>query len=115
MQAIEFWSTLAEIEMMYREEDEENGVSSGAPNTECKHFLDRCTNDLVPLLLDLLLTQEEGQDDSDTEWYAPRCLRSWWRLAQLAHSMLLCTHPSALTAASAAHETTLLHVHLEYS
>lgn len=71
VQAIEFWSTLAEIELMYREEDEENGVSSGSPETECKHFLDRCTNDLVPLLLELLLTQEEGQDDSDTEWCVP--------------------------------------------
>jgi hypothetical protein len=71
LQAIEFWSTLAEIELMYREEDEDNGVTSGAGTAaECKHFLDRCTTDLLPLLLELLLTQEEGQDDSDTEWCA---------------------------------------------
>lgn len=70
MQAIEFWSTLAEIEQMYNQEDEENGFSSGHPQSESKHFMDRCVQQLVPLVLELLLQQQEDQDNDDTDWCA---------------------------------------------
>jgi importin subunit beta-1 len=67
MQAIEFWSTCAEIELCLKEDDEEAGVSSGV-DTECKDFLVRSANDLVPLLLELLLLQQEDQDTDETDW-----------------------------------------------
>ena len=71
MQAIEFWSVLAEIELLLKEDEEISGVTSSA-EPECKRFLERCSAELVPKLLELLLLQNEEQDDEDTEWCAPR-------------------------------------------
>jgi hypothetical protein len=68
VQAIEFWSTAAEIELCLKEEDEDAGVSSGSDN-ECKDFLVRSALDLVPLLLKLLVLQQEDQDSDETDWY----------------------------------------------
>ena len=68
VQAIEFWSTLAEMEVMFQEEDDEAGVTSGGGGGENQHFLDRCAAELTPLLLDLLLLQHEDQDNDDTDW-----------------------------------------------
>lgn len=69
MQAIEFWSVLAEIELLLKEEEEEvDGVTSHV-EMECKRFLERCATELVPKLLDMLTLQNEEQDDEDTEWY----------------------------------------------
>lgn len=68
MQAIEFWSVLAEIELLLKEEEEElDGVTSHV-EMECKRFLERCATELVPKLLDMLTLQNEEQDDEDTEW-----------------------------------------------
>jgi importin subunit beta-1 len=70
VQAIEFWSVLAEIELLLKEDEEINGVTSST-ESECKRFLERCSEELVPKLLELLLLQNEEQDDEDTEWCAP--------------------------------------------
>ena len=66
-QAIEFWSTVAEIEACLQEEDDGAGATSGEEG-ECKDFLARSASDLVPLLLELLLMQSEDQDLDDTDW-----------------------------------------------
>jgi importin subunit beta-1 len=70
VQAIEFWSVLAEIELLLKEDEEINGVTSST-ESECKRFLERCSEELVPKLLELLLLQNEEQDDEDTEWCVP--------------------------------------------
>lgn len=75
-QAIEFWSTVAEIETCLQEEDDSAGVSS-TDEGECKDFLARSANDLVPLLLELLLMQSEDQDLDDTDWCARRGRLCW--------------------------------------
>lgn len=68
MQAIEFWSVLAEIELLLKEEEEDlDGVTSHV-EMECKRFLERCATELVPKLLDMLTLQNEELDDEDTEW-----------------------------------------------
>lgn len=94
MQAIEFWSVLAEIELLLKEEEEElDGVSSHV-ETECKKFLERCATELVPKLLDMLTLQNEEQDDEDTEWYAwvhfvaRRC--GSWQTDAAPHAAMTC-------------------------
>lgn len=69
VQAIEFWSVLAEIELLLKEDEDFNGVTSST-ESECKRFLEHCAEQLVPKLLELLLLQNEDQDDEDTEWCA---------------------------------------------
>ena len=68
VQAIEFWSTLAEIEASLLEAEEEDLANSA--ESECKKFLERCATELLPLLLDLLLQQSEDQDNDETDWCA---------------------------------------------
>jgi importin subunit beta-1 len=83
VQAIEFWSVLAEIELLLKEDEEINGVTSST-ESECKRFLERCSEELVPKLLELLLLQNEEQDDEDTEWFVPLHMHSdtWLRYDQ---------------------------------
>jgi hypothetical protein len=100
VQAIEFWSTLAEMELMYREEDEEGGVTSGEVGADCQAFLDRCVNELVPLLLELLLLQSEDQDNDDTDWRAP----AWTRASHVPAIRRCLSIPRLFTLAPRPHE-----------
>lgn len=83
LQAIEFWSVLAEIELLLKEEEEDLDCATSQVELECKRFLERCATELVPKLLDMLTLQNEEQDDEDTEWYVSvRGLQAWMLLAE---------------------------------
>ncbi|KAJ4779228.1 Importin subunit beta-1 [Rhynchospora pubera] len=66
LQAIEFWSTLAEEEM----ERQDDCVALDELNSPVLHFhfIDKALESLVPMLLETLLKQEEDQDQDDTVW-----------------------------------------------
>jgi len=60
LQAIELWSTLCEIEMP---EDE-----YGEPSEDSHNFVKKALAGLVPMLLETLLKQEEGQEVDEGTW-----------------------------------------------
>lgn len=62
LQAVEFWSTVAEEEIDI-EKDLEDGVE-----TVHHHFIKGALPMLVPMLLQQLTKQEEGQDQDDGSW-----------------------------------------------
>mmetsp|Transcript_14784 Transcript_14784/g.31758 ORF Transcript_14784/g.31758 Transcript_14784/m.31758 type:complete len:862 (-) Transcript_14784:329-2914(-) len=60
LQAIELWSTLCEYEMP---ED-----IDGEPSEDSKNYVKQALPGLVPMLLDSLLKQEEGQEADEGTW-----------------------------------------------
>ncbi|KAF8069441.1 KPNB1 [Scenedesmus sp. PABB004] len=60
LQAVEFWSTLCDIELDLADEDDPTEVNH--------HFIAAVVPHLVPVLLKQLTKQEEGQEQDDTAW-----------------------------------------------
>ncbi|RKP02570.1 hypothetical protein CXG81DRAFT_29479 [Caulochytrium protostelioides] len=65
LQAIEFWSTVCDEEIMLAEEAEEAGLDT-IPENPSHHFALAATNDLVTVLLHLLTKKDEDEDED--EW-----------------------------------------------
>ena len=58
---------MADVEIELKDmEDREAGVDSS--ENDCKRYLLKACNTLVPLLLELLTKQSEDQDEDDNEW-----------------------------------------------
>lgn len=66
MQAVEFWSTVAEVEAELQDMEDREGVDSN--ESECKHYVAKACPLLLPLLLELLTQQSEDQDEDANEW-----------------------------------------------
>ncbi|KAF3782494.1 Importin subunit beta-1 [Nymphaea thermarum] len=66
LQAIEFWSTICDEEIDILEESE--AYVNGVPNTPCFYFIKQALPVLVPMLLETLLKQEDGQDQDEGAW-----------------------------------------------
>lgn len=65
LQAVEFWSSICDVEILIQEEYE----GADASNLEGHHqFVTRVLPMLVPMLLETLLKQEEDQDQDDSIW-----------------------------------------------
>lgn len=60
LQALEFWSTVAE--------EEYERISDEDPDLPCHNFIKAAAPHLVPILLEMLTKQEEGQEQDDTTW-----------------------------------------------
>eukprot|EP00879_Flechtneria_rotunda_P012371 GHRR01012918.1.p1 GENE.GHRR01012918.1~~GHRR01012918.1.p1 ORF type:complete len:702 (+),score=217.59 GHRR01012918.1:232-2106(+) len=60
LQAVEFWSTLCDIELDLQDTDDVSEVNH--------HFIKAVVPHLVPVLLEQLTKQEEGQESDDTAW-----------------------------------------------
>jgi len=65
MQAIEFWSTICEEEMMILDEIAEAQEAGQSPERECSNYVDGALPHLCPLLMETLTKQEEECDDED--------------------------------------------------
>ncbi|KAF7459122.1 Importin subunit beta-1 [Cryptosporidium felis] len=59
---VEFWNTVADIEIEFSLEDEHNSISV---NTNCMHYIRQVQSILIPVMLETLLRQND--DDSDFE------------------------------------------------
>ncbi|KAH7341815.1 armadillo-type protein [Rhizoctonia solani] len=66
LQAVEFWSTVAEEEIELKMEEAEAIEYGDLPERENKKFATTALNDIVPVLLQLLTQQEEDADED--EW-----------------------------------------------
>ncbi|CAE6374486.1 unnamed protein product [Rhizoctonia solani] len=66
LQAVEFWSTVAEEEIELKMEEAEAVEYNDFPERENKKFATTALNDIVPVLLQLLTQQEEDADED--EW-----------------------------------------------
>ncbi|CAE7136761.1 unnamed protein product [Rhizoctonia solani] len=66
LQAVEFWSTVAEEEIELKMEEAEAMEYGDLPERENKKFATTALNDIVPVLLQLLTQQEEDADED--EW-----------------------------------------------
>ncbi|CAE6354430.1 unnamed protein product [Rhizoctonia solani] len=66
LQAVEFWSTVAEEEIELKMEEAEALEYGDLPERENKKFATTALNDIVPVLLQLLTQQEEDADED--EW-----------------------------------------------
>ncbi|KAK8577542.1 hypothetical protein V6N13_027812 [Hibiscus sabdariffa] len=66
LQAIEFWSSICDEEIDILEEYE--GVFTGDSDITCFYFIKQALPALVPMLLELLLKQEEDQDQDEGAW-----------------------------------------------
>ncbi|CAE6435242.1 unnamed protein product, partial [Rhizoctonia solani] len=66
LQAVEFWSTVAEEEIELKMEEAEALEYNDLPERENKKFATTALNDIVPVLLQLLTQQEEDADED--EW-----------------------------------------------
>jgi importin subunit beta-1 len=64
LQAVEFWSTLCDYELELEEEEE----AGGGGGEENQHFIKAATVHLVPVLLEQLTKQEEGQEQDESVW-----------------------------------------------
>lgn len=64
LQAIEFWSTICDVEIELQETEGDSGDSE-PPHSR---FIEKALQSLVPLLLETLLKQEEDQDQDDDVW-----------------------------------------------
>ncbi|KAH0470402.1 hypothetical protein IEQ34_000125 [Dendrobium chrysotoxum] len=65
LQAVEFWSSICDMEIQIQDEYEGADVRS----SEGYHnFIQRALSMLVPMLLETLLKQEEDQDQDDSIW-----------------------------------------------
>lgn len=63
LQAIEFWSTVAEEEI-----DIQRDIDDGVTGVTNHAFIKGALSHLVPILLEQLTKQEEGQDQDDGSW-----------------------------------------------
>ncbi|KZT05199.1 ARM repeat-containing protein [Laetiporus sulphureus 93-53] len=66
LQAVEFWSTVCEIEADLLWEAQEANEYGEVPETESKYFAKTALPEIVPVLLQLLTRQEEDADED--EW-----------------------------------------------
>ncbi|CAO3686062.1 unnamed protein product [Rhizopus stolonifer] len=66
LQAIEFWSTVCDVEMDIKEEIIEAQDASEQPDRDIYHFAELALSDVLPNLLFLLTKQEEDYDED--EW-----------------------------------------------
>ncbi|CAO3590196.1 unnamed protein product [Absidia cylindrospora] len=66
LQAIEFWSTVCDVEMEIKEEILDANEVGEQPDRICHDFAGQALNDIVPVLLWLLTKQEEDEDED--EW-----------------------------------------------
>lgn len=64
LQAIEFWSSICDEEILIQEEYEDDTAGT----SRHFHFIQKALPVLVPMLLDTLLKQEEDQDQDDSIW-----------------------------------------------
>lgn len=67
MQAIEFWTTIADVEIDLKDMEDAHEVTASSESL-CKRYVDTACAALIPLLLDLLTLQSEDQDEDDNEW-----------------------------------------------
>lgn len=65
LQAVEFWSSICDVEIEFQEFEDVDGGDSG---TSHSHFIEKALPSLAPMLLETLLKQEEDQDQDDTTW-----------------------------------------------
>ncbi|GAV73592.1 IBN_N domain-containing protein/HEAT_EZ domain-containing protein [Cephalotus follicularis] len=65
LQAIEFWSSICDEEIELQEYE---GSESGDSVPPHSRFIEKAISLLVPMLLETLLKQEEGQDQDDSIW-----------------------------------------------
>jgi len=65
MQAIEFWSTLCEEEMLINDEILEAEEEGRAPERQCAGYVGGALQVLCPLLMETLTKQDEDADDDD--------------------------------------------------
>ncbi|PIA34774.1 hypothetical protein AQUCO_03700206v1 [Aquilegia coerulea] len=66
LQAIEFWSSICDEEIDILEEY--GGDFRGDPDIPCFYLVKQALSVLVPMLLEALLKQEEGQDQDEGAW-----------------------------------------------
>ncbi|KAE8722463.1 Importin subunit beta-1 [Hibiscus syriacus] len=66
LQAVEFWSSICDEEIDILEEY--GGDFTGDSNIPCFYFIKQAIPALVPMLLETLLKQEEGQDQDEGAW-----------------------------------------------
>ncbi|GAB2255647.1 hypothetical protein Droror1_Dr00009425 [Drosera rotundifolia] len=66
LQAMEFWSSICDEEIDILEEY--GGEFSGDSEVPCFYFIKQALPALVPMLLETLLKQEEGQDQDEGAW-----------------------------------------------
>ncbi len=59
-QALEFWNTICEEEL--------DILAEGDPAVPCHNFMQAAVPHLVPILLEQLTKQEEGQEQDPTTW-----------------------------------------------
>ncbi|KAI8092520.1 armadillo-type protein [Halteromyces radiatus] len=89
LQAIEFWSTVCDVEMEVKEEMADAHEVGEEPDRVCYNFAGQALNDIVPVLLWLLTKQEEDEDED--EWNVS--MASATCLALLAQ----CVHNAVIT------------------
>mmetsp|Transcript_1337 Transcript_1337/g.1780 ORF Transcript_1337/g.1780 Transcript_1337/m.1780 type:complete len:860 (+) Transcript_1337:100-2679(+) len=65
MQAIEFWSTLCEEEMVILDEMMEAEDAGQSPDRTCSRYVEGALPTLCPLLMETLTKQDEDADDDD--------------------------------------------------
>ena len=63
LQAIEFWSTLSDCEIQYKEEEADAGYPADSAASDSKRYVQTALGQLVPRLLDCLTHQSEEVDD----------------------------------------------------
>ena len=66
LQAVEFWSTVSEVEIQLSMEAEEASEYGEDPTNICFHFARIASSEILPVLLELLKQQEEEADED--EW-----------------------------------------------
>lgn len=66
LQAIEFWSSICDVEIEIKEEY--GGDDSESSSSISHHFIEKALPTLVPMLLETLLKQDEDQDHDDEIW-----------------------------------------------
>lgn len=80
-QAVEFWSTLCDEEMLIMDEITEHASYNSPPPRECKGYIKAAVKFLVPVLTEAMTKQEDDADPED------------WNLAMAAGSCLnLCAN-----------------------
>ena len=66
LQAIEFWSSICDVEIEIKEEYEDNNDEGS--NSISHQFIEKALPTLVSMLLETLLKQDEDQDHDDEVW-----------------------------------------------
>lgn len=78
-EAIEFWNTIAEVELDLLEEERLNQEAGDPPEQRCARYTEQAIAPLIPILLEAMTKQEDGADIDNDQFglsmAAATCLR----------------------------------------